>query len=416
MTSTSPGPRSRFSRPSQDSQLARHGHIWLRRALMTLGVLVAIAIVTGFSLWAIAKPAMGGHMDDAREGRYRASPEWSDGKFRNRRPRHDAPYLESLVKFTFGGSDVSAPNAPVPVIARSAADYETPPASGLRVTWLGHSTTLLEIDGQRVLIDPTWGPRASPFRFWGPSRFYPPPLSLADLPSVDVVLISHDHYDHLDMFTVSALAARDARFVVPLGIGAHLEAWGVAPSRITELDWWSSIAVGGLTLTATPARHFSGRGITGQDRTLWAGSSIRGPQHRVYYSGDTALDDTMVEIGNRLGPFDLTMIEIGEYDALWADVHLGPEQAVRAHQLVRGTVMLPVHWAGFDLALHGWTEPIERTVVAANAAGVRLATPQPGELLEPATMGPQRRWWPTLPWRTAAEAPASSTGTAHLMR
>ena len=412
MTSTSPGPRSRFSRPSQDSQLARHGHIWLRRALMTLGVLVAIAIVTGFSLWAIAKPGMGGHMDDAREGRYRASPEWSDGKFRNRRPRHDAPYLESLVKFTFGGSDVSAPNAPVPVIARSAADYETPPASGLRVTWLGHSTTLLEIDGQRVLIDPTRGPRASPFRFWGPSRFYPPPLSLADLPSVDVVLISHDHYDHLDMFTVSALAARDARFVVPLGIGAHLEAWGVAPSRITELDWWSSIAVGGLTLTATPARHFSGRGITGQDRTLWAGWSIRGPQHRVYYSGDTALDDTMVEIGNRLGRFDLTMIEIGEYDALWADVHLGPEQAVRAHQLVRGNVMLPVHWAGFDLALHGWTEPIERTVIAANAAGVRLATPQPGELLEPATMGPQRRWWPTLPWRTAAEAPASSTGTA----
>jgi L-ascorbate metabolism protein UlaG (beta-lactamase superfamily) len=124
----------------------------------------------------------------------------------------------------------------------------------------------------------------------------------------------------------------------------------------------------------------------------------------------------MVEIGNRLGPFDLTMIEIGEYDALWADVHLGPEQAVRAHQLVRGDVMLPVHWAGFDLALHSWTEPIERAVVAANAAGVRLATPQPGELLEPATMGAQRRWWPALPWRTAAEAPALSTGTAHLMR
>jgi L-ascorbate metabolism protein UlaG (beta-lactamase superfamily) len=415
MTSSSPR-QSRFSRPSQDSQLARHGHIWLRRALVTLGVLVAIAIVTGFSLWSIARPAMGGQMDDARAARYEGSPEWSDGKFRNRRPRHDAPYLEALVKFTFGGSDVSAPNAPVPVIARSAADYLTPPASGLRVTWFGHSTTLLEIDGQRVLLDPVWGPRASPFSFAGPSRFYPPPLSLADLPSVDVVLISHDHYDHLDMVTARALAARDARFVVPLGIGAHLEAWGVAPGRITELDWWSSIDVGGLTLTATPARHFSGRGITGADRTLWAGWSIRGPQHRVYYSGDTALDDTMVEIGNRLGPFDLTMIEIGQYDALWADVHLGPEQAVRAHQLVRGDVMLPVHWAGFDLALHGWTEPIERAVVAANAAGVRLATPQPGELLEPATMGEQRRWWPTLPWHSAVEAPALSTGTAHLMR
>ena len=399
-----------------EPQPARHGRTWPGRALATLGVLVALAIVAGVSLWSIATPAMGGHMDDPRATRYERSPEWSDGKFRNRRPRHDAPYLEALLKFTFGGSDVSAPDTPVPVIARSAADYQTPPVSGLRVTWLGHSTTLLEIDGQRVLFDPVWGPRASPYTFAGPSRFFPPPLSLADLPSVDAVLISHDHYDHLDMFTVRALAARGDRFVVPLGIGTHLAAWGVAPSRITELDWWGSIEIGGLTLTATPARHFSGRGITGQDRTLWAGWSIRGPQHRVYYSGDTALDDAMVEIGNRLGPFDLTMIEIGEYDALWADVHLGPEQAIRAHQLVRGDVMLPVHWGGFDLALHGWTEPIERAVVAANAAGVRLATPQPGELLEPATMGVPRRWWPALPWRTAAEAPAFSTGTAHLMR
>ena len=397
-------------------QPARHSRHWLRRALAIFGVLVALAIVASVSLWLMARPAMGGHMEQARVTRYEQSPEWSGGKFRNRRARRDAPYLEALLKFAFGRSGVSAPNAPVSVIQRSGADYRTPPSSGLRVTWLGHSTTLLEIDGQRVLLDPTWGPRASPFTFSGPSRFYPPPLSLAELPSVDVVLVSHDHYDHLDMFTVSALAARDLRFVVPLGVGALLEAWGVAPSRITELDWWGVIGIGALTLTATPARHFSGRGITGQDRTLWAGWSIRGPRHRVYYSGDTALDDTMAEIGNRLGPFDLTMIEIGEYDALWPDVHLGPEQAVRAHQLVRGDVMLPVHWAGFDLARHGWTEPIERAVIAAKAAGVRLATPQPGELLEPSTMGPQRHWWPTLPWRTAAQAPVLSTGTAHLMR
>ena len=134
------------------------------------------------------------------------------------------------------------------------------------------------------------------------------------------------------------------------------------------MDWWDAIEIGALTLTATPSRHFSGRGVTGQDRMLWAGWAIRGPQHRVYYSGDTALDDTMTEIGTRLGPFDLTMIEIGEYDPLWVDVHLGPEQAVRAHQLVRGAVMLPVHWAGFDLALHSWTEPIERLMVAAAAS------------------------------------------------
>ena len=387
----------------------------LRIAIRALGAIVALAIVAGVVLWLIARPALGGRLDDERIARYERSPQWRDGKFRNRRARNDAPFLESLVKFTFGGSDVSVPNTPVPVSARSAADYRTPPASGLRVTWLGHSTMLLEIDGQRVLIDPMWGVRASPFTFAGPTRYYPPPLSLADLPAPNVVLISHDHYDHLDMPTVRALAARGIRFVVPLGIGAHLQAWGVPASTITEMDWWDAIEIGALTLTATPSRHFSGRGITGQDRMLWAGWAIRGPQHRVYYSGDTALDDTMVEIGTRLGPFDLTMIEIGEYDPLWVDVHLGPEQAVRAHQLVRGAVMLPVHWAGFDLALHSWTEPIERAMVAASEAGIHVATPLPGEMFEPTVAIPQRRWWPTLPWRTVQEAPAFSTGTAHLM-
>ena len=173
-------------------------------------MLVTLAVIAAVVLWLIARPALGGQLDTQRLTRYEPSPQWRDGRFRNRRPRNDAPFLESLVKFTFGGSDVSVPNAPVPVIARSAADYRTPPASGLRVTWLGHSTTLLEIDGQRVLIDPMWGERASPFTFAGPTRFYPPPLSLADLPTPDVVLISHDHYDHLDMPTVRALAARGA--------------------------------------------------------------------------------------------------------------------------------------------------------------------------------------------------------------
>ena len=374
----------------------------MRTVLAALGAIVALVLVAAVTLWLIARPAMGGRVGGARLALAERSPQWRDGAFRNRRPRVDGPFLEALTEFAFGGSEYRSPTAPVPLVARSAQDYETPPASGLRVTWLGHSTTLLEIDSVRVLIDPMWGRRASPFTFAGPARYYPPPLALGAVPAPDVVLISHDHYDHLDMPTVRTLAARGARFIVPLGVGAHLEAWGVRATSISELDWWSSIDIGGLELTATPSRHFSGRGITGQDRTLWAGWVIKGPKHRVYYSGDTALDDTM--------------IEVGEYDALWTDVHLGPEQAVRAHQLVRGNVMLPVHWAGFDLALHGWTEPIERVLVAAEAAGVRVATPQPGELLEPATMGAQRRWWPTTPWRTVAEAPAFSTGVAHLLR
>ena len=403
--------------PASLSQPPRHPprRRRLRIALVALGALVGLALMAAVVLWLLARDAMGGRPGRERVALYERSPQWRDGVFRNRRPRVDGPFLEALTEFAFGGSDYRMPSSPIPVVRRSAADYRLPPASGLRVTWLGHSTTLLEIDGRRLLIDPTWGERASPFTFAGPTRFYPPPLSLADLPTPDAVLISHDHYDHLDMPTIRALAARGARFIVPLGIGAHLQAWGVPATTVTEMDWWDSMTFGEHTVTATPSRHFSGRGITGQDRTLWAGWAIQGPRHRVYYSGDTALDDTMIEIGTRLGPFDLTMIEVGEYDALWADVHLGPEQAVRAHQLVRGNVMLPVHWAGFDLALHGWTEPIERVLVAAETAGVRVATPQPGELVEPDVTVPQHRWWPAVPWRTVREAPAFSTGTSHLM-
>ena len=209
---------------------------------------------------------------------------------------------------------------------------------------------------------------------------------------------------------MQALAARGMRLVVPLGVGAHLRAWGVPERDVTELDWWEATAVRGLTVTATPARHFSGRGLDDRDRTLWAGWAVAGPAHRAFYSGDTALHEEFAEIGRRLGPFDLTMIETGAYDALWADVHLGPEQAVLAHRLVRGDVLLPVHWGLFDLALHGWTEPIERVLVAARAAGVRVAAPRPGGMVEPDALAPVERWWPKVPWKTAADVPIVSSG------
>jgi L-ascorbate metabolism protein UlaG (beta-lactamase superfamily) len=384
----------------------------LGRAILALFILLVTASVM---LWFIAREALGHRAAGVRLERMEASPQWRDGKFRNVLPRVDGPMLSAMREFFFGGSAYRSPGSPIITVQRSAADYAAAPASGLRVTWLGHSTLLLEIDGRRVLIDPVWGKRASMFAFAGPERFYAPPLPLAELPEVDVVLISHDHYDHLDVETIRTLAARGARFAVPLGVGAHLVAWGVAEDRITEHDWWDSTTVGGLTLTAVPARHFSGRGLTDQAKTLWSGWTIASPKHRVYYSGDTAMQDAFVEIGERLGPFDLTMIEVGAYDAKWADVHLGPEQAVRAHRLVKGDVMLPVHWGLFDLALHGWTEPIERVLVAAEVEGVRVAAPRPGDRVEPAALGPVTRWWPDVPWKTAAEAPVQSTGTAHLM-
>ena len=388
----------------------------LRWLLGSVLALVLLAVVGGSTLWLLARPAMGGAIDGARLARVEHSPQWRDGQFRNRLPRVDAEGGRAMREYFFGGSDHREPDAPVPVVRRSAADYRTPPASGLRVTWLGHSTLLLEIDGRRVLVDPVWGERASPFSFLGPKRFYAPLLALDELPSLDAIVISHDHYDHLDVPTVKALGQRGVRWIVPLGVGAHLVSWGVPESAITELDWWGETRVADLVVTATPARHFSGRGLGDQNRTLWAGWAIAGATHRVFYSGDTALHDEFAEIGRRLGPFDLTMIEAGAYSALWADVHLGPEQAVRAHQLVRGDVMLPVHWGLFDLALHGWTEPMERTIAAAQAAGVRVAAPRPGDMVEPAMLGAPVRWWPPVPWESAAQAPVWSSGVDHLRK
>jgi L-ascorbate metabolism protein UlaG (beta-lactamase superfamily) len=220
-----------------------------------------------------------------------------------------------------------------------------------------------------------------------------------------VVLISHDHYDHLDRSTIRAMRAWDTRFVVPLGVGGRLRQWGIAATRITELDWWQSLTIDSLEITATPARHASGRGLLDKDQTLWAGYALRGPRHRVYFSGDTGLFPGLKEIGDRLGPFTLTFLEIGAYSQAWPDWHLGPEQAVQAHLMLRGEVMVPIHWGLFNLSSHGWTEPVERLLMAAQAQGVQVRVPRPGERCDLPMTGSTPRWWPKLPWRSAQEMP-----------
>jgi L-ascorbate metabolism protein UlaG (beta-lactamase superfamily) len=352
--------------------------------------------------------ALGTKPSGERLERIEQSPQYRDGRFRNTLPRvSDGFSFETTWEFFTGGSDYRAPQAPLPVVTRTAADFAGP-APDLRATWLGHSTLLFEIERTRVLVDPVWGERASPSRFVGSPRFYAPPLALGALPSLDAVVISHDHYDHLDLPTVRALAEQVPRWIVPLGVGAHLEAWGVAPERIEELDWWEETDVRGVRLVSTPARHFSGRFLNDRDATLWTGWAFLGVERQVWYSGDTALTPEFAEIGRRLGPFDLTFVESGAYNPAWADVHLGPEQAVAAHQMVRGGLLVPIHWGLFDLALHGWTEPAERVRVAAAAAGVPVAFPRPGESLTPGDYSSEA-WWPSLPWKTAAEVPVVST-------
>jgi L-ascorbate metabolism protein UlaG (beta-lactamase superfamily) len=275
------------------------------------------------------------------------------------------------------------PRQPLGPFRTDVAVYTTAPESGLRVTWMGHSSMLLEIDGVKVLIDPVWDERASPSRWAGPKRFFAAPMQLEELPAVDVVLVSHDHYDHLGEATIRRLseleAMRGAKWVTSLGVGGVLRKFGVKAEQISELDWTESVAVHGLEIAAVPSRHFSGRGLRNRFETLWSAFVLKGAKHNVYFGADSGWWDGFAEIGATYGPFDLVMLEIGAFDILWDGIHLGPEGAARAFAALGGSgLMMPIHWGLFDLALHGWRQPIERLRELADEKKIKLWAPEPG--------------------------------------
>ncbi|WP_434629191.1 MBL fold metallo-hydrolase [Chromobacterium sp. CV08] len=330
--------------------------------------------------------------------RMQASPLWSGSGFRNLYPippelRDPTARMPSLGDFLCGG-ERRVPQGPLPALDPRPA-WKRPAGSGLRATWLGHSTVLLEIDGLRVLTDPVWGARASPTRLAGPKRFQPAPVRLKEMPPLDLVLVSHDHYDHLDYPTIRELAKTEVPFVTPLGVGAHLEAFGVAPQRITELDWWESYRhpSADLTVTATPSQHFSGRGLKDRNATLWSSLAIRTPRHSVFFSGDTGLSGEFAEIRQRLGGFDLVMLEVGAFHPAWGDIHLGPDNALKALDLLGGGAFLPVHWGTFNLAMHAWDEPAETLLAQSDRQNVQLMMPRLGEPMEPAHADKAEPWW-----------------------
>ena len=315
-----------------------------------------------------------------------SSPQYSEGQFQN--PVSTSLYGEQGGIFRFirrymtNNNDEREPAEPLPIKPITREMFSQKPKSGLRIFWLGHSSVFVEIDGYRVLTDPVFSDRSSPIQWMGPKRFYPSPIAIEDLPNIDAVVISHDHYDHLDQESIVSLAKQKVKFYVPLGVGAHLESWDVPVEQIVEVDLWQEVRIDNLLLTATPSRHFSGRGVWDRDKTLWVTWTIVGPDHRVFFGGDTGMFPGFTEIGKKLGPFDITLMPIGAYDLDWPYIHLFPEEAIQAHMDLRGNQLLPIHWGTFNLAFHSWREPVERLQIAAAAKQIGLLLPSPGEAVE----------------------------------
>jgi L-ascorbate metabolism protein UlaG (beta-lactamase superfamily) len=326
-----------------------------------------------------------------------------DGRFQNPLPTRVGGFstIFKVLPLYLANKEEKFPRHPLGPFRTDARVYATPSASGLRVTWFGHSAMLLEIDGVRVLIDPVWDERAAPTRWAGPKRFFAPTLPLEEMPAIDAVLISHDHYDHLGKATIQQLANlpkfAKTQWVTSLNVGKLLEEFGVAANQITELDWTQtvSIANGACAITSVPARHFSGRSLFNRFETLWASFVIKSNSHTVYYGADSGLWDGFAEIAAEHGPFDLAMLEIGAFNELWKDIHMGPDGAAQAYAALGGPeragLLMPIHWGLFDLALHAWRQPIERIVEIARERGWKLFAPEPGLPTEVAAV--QSDWW-----------------------
>ncbi len=327
-------------------------------------------------------------------GDYADSRQYADGQFRNTTPRPATapqPGAGTMWDFFFNKPKNTEPRAPIPVRRLTRAELDAAPDRSLYR--LGHSTLLMKLRGQWWLTDPVFSKRASPVQWFGPKRFHAPPIALDELPPIRGVLLSHDHYDHLDKAAIKALAKKTDLFLAPLGVGDRLVAWGVPRANVRQFDWWQGAAVDGVQFTFAPAQHFSGRGLRDGNRTLWGSWAIVDGERRVFFSGDSGYFAGFAEIGRRLGPFDLTLMETGAYYAQWPYVHMQPEQTVQAHQDLRGRWLLPIHNGTFDLAMHPWFEPFERVLALGGERGIEVATPIMGERIDLDAPHAGERWW-----------------------
>jgi L-ascorbate metabolism protein UlaG (beta-lactamase superfamily) len=372
--------------------------------LLPLAFLV-LALVLYFRL----SPRIGGNPAGERLKRIQELPNYRDGHLHNLEHTDMNMPLNTMLKVMWTmlrGAKGREPERPIPVVPFDREAWERIPGTEVGIAWFGHSCVLLKVDGITFLTDPVFGERASTFTFAGPKRFaYTEHMRVSMLPPVDVVLLSHDHYDHLCYETVHSLvvlrmsgAAQDRpkkklRFITAVGVGAHLEKWGVDASRITELEWWQQVEVGSVKVTLTPTRHFTGRSMTNRFSTLWGGFVLQGADKRLYFGADSGYSPTFKEVGERFGPFDLALLECGAYSEYWPQIHMFPEETAQAAKDLKARVLMPIHWGKFALGLHPWKESIERITQVAEGERPPLLTPRIGRIMTAIDPASSERWW-----------------------
>ncbi len=362
-----------------------------RISKISISIIVVVGVLTLATSFCFGRRS--GESKSIRD-RIESSPQFSDGEFKN--PGKNVKFdtgtaITAAWRYFFDKTD-TRPKTDLPRQDLDLAIFENRDNAQLQVAWLGHSSLMINIDGYLMLTDPVLEKSVSVF---GPTRYNgDAPVTTEELPDIDVVLISHDHYDHLNKLTIEKIHAKTSLFVAPLGVGNILKLWGVPDSKIMQLDWWEEIEFGDdLAIVSTPTQHFSGRGMTDRNETLWCSYVIESGTHIVFFGGDSGYFDGFKEIGRKYGPFDMTFLECGAYDSSWTEIHMLPEHTVQAHLDLGGDILHPIHWGTFDLALHPWYDPMQRLVKAADSAEVRIATPSVGGTTVHGDSVQNERWW-----------------------
>ncbi len=356
---------------------------------ISLSILALLAIATYLFM---QQASFGKNPSGTRLERIKKSPNYRDGSFQN---IHHTPNFGEGYNFwkILSMYFKKGTTEPTKILPSKKLNFTENNSDDFKLTWLGHSSYIIQVDGKTIVMDPVIVGNASPLSFFGKAYPIEHPYTLNDLPSIDYVFLSHDHYDHLDYKTIIQLKDKVKHFYTSLGVGSHLEYWGVPSDMITELDWNESVNIDStMRLTALPARHFSGRGFT-RNQTLWSSFAFKTKNKNIYIGGDSGYDDHFKKIGKKHGPFDLSILECGQYNPAWGYIHMMPEEVAQAAEDLGTKLLLPVHWAKFTLALHTWTDPIERVTKAAAEKNIAITTPMIGETIILDTYTPSTTWW-----------------------